>query len=63
MSITYDVIDVFLWRTINDMASKLFSAKQDRVISLSVKFQVQIRSRSTILNVSKRGWYKPTITP
>ena len=53
MSLTYDVIDVFLRGTINDMVSKFFSAKRERLILLPVKFQLYI------INVSKGGWYSP----
>ena len=57
MSLTYDVIDVSLGRTMNDMVSKFFIAKRERLILLPVKFQLHIISRSTIFNVSKGARY------
>ena len=45
MSFTYEVIDVSLRRTTNDMVSqKFFNSKRERLILLPVKFQLHILS-------------------
>ena len=55
ISFTYDIIDVFLPRTINDMVSKFFGAKREMLILLPVKVQLQIISESAIFVSVKRG--------
>ena len=41
------------------LSQKFFSAKGERLISLPVKFQVHIISKSTFFNVSKGGGTPP----
>ena len=66
MSFTYNFIDVSLWCTVNDMVLKFFSAKQEKLISLTVKFKLDIVSRSTNFQRVKRGVVHPpheSVTP
>ena len=59
MLLTYDIMDVSLRHIINNMVLENFSVKRERIISLPVKFQLHIISRSTIFCVSKVGGTPP----
>ena len=56
MSFTYDVIEFPHGVLYTAWSQQFFSAKQKRLISLPIKFQVRVHS----LNVSKGGCTPPT---
>ena len=60
MSLTYDVIEVSLRRTVNDMVSKLLcSAIKANLTTIPVKFHIHFMRRSMNFELVKR-WYTPS---